>query len=182
MIDPITVDKETDTVELPASSAPAIPASAGPVVPQPAPTAAADGSGPSTAGPSTTVGTPAAIAVDVTGLVDKTSLAAQATATAPGAPAAFPAGPVNAYQYDELVFTNPTAPFLAILQAHPPTPLPVQPRVKGRLEFTLGMEREEGERIDEGRREVVRETDAWRKRLIDSEREVARLRQEVGGF
>lgn len=69
-----------------------------------------------------------------------------------------------------------------MLQAHAPTPLPVQPRVKGRLEFTLGMEREEGERIDEGRREVVRETDGWRKRLIEAEREVARLRTEVGGF
>lgn len=42
------------------------------------------------------------------------------------------------------------------------------------------MEREEGERIEEGRREVVKETDGWRKRLIEAEREVARLRAEVG--
>jgi hypothetical protein len=188
VIDPIIVDKETATVELPRSSAPANPGSAGAVVPPPPAAAAAavasgDGSGRSSSTTTTaTVGTSAAIAIDVTAVVDKTSVAAQATASAPGAPAGVPAGPVNAYQYDELVFTNPTASFLALLQAHPPTPLPVQPRVKGRLEFTLGLEREEGERIDEGRREVVRETDAWRKRLIEAEREVARLRHEVGGF
>jgi YEATS domain-containing protein 4 len=51
-------------------------------------------------------------------------------------PAAIPAAPlstasiypVHAWQYDELVFSDPPANFLAILEEHPPTPLPARNR------------------------------------------------------
>lgn len=36
--------------------------------------------------------------------------------------------PVHAWQYDEIVFTDPPANFLNILNAHPPTPLPAKNR------------------------------------------------------
>ena len=48
------------------------------------------------------------------------------------------------------------------------------------MEFSLQMEREEADRLEEGRRSVVKETDRWRERLIESEREVGRLKGELG--
>ena len=36
--------------------------------------------------------------------------------------------PVHAWQYDELVFSDPPSTFLSILNAHPPTPLPLKNR------------------------------------------------------
>lgn len=35
---------------------------------------------------------------------------------------------VHAWQYDEVVFSDPPANFMAILEQHPPTPLPARPR------------------------------------------------------
>ncbi|KAF8759610.1 chromatin organization [Rhizoctonia solani] len=45
---------------------------------------------------------------------------------ATGAPVTAPPtrDPIHAWQYDEIVFTDPPAPFMKILLEHPPTPLP----------------------------------------------------------
>ncbi|KAL7409693.1 yeats family-domain-containing protein [Mrakia frigida] len=107
-------------------------------------------------------------------------VASTSQAPPPAPPPPPPTGPVFSYQYDEIVFTNPPANFLNVLQAHPPTPLPVQARKKDRMEFSVQMEREEADRLEEGRRTVVRETDRWRERLIEAEREVVKLKAELG--
>lgn len=88
--------------------------------------------------------------------------------------------PVHSWQYDELVFVEPTSTLYELLLAHPPTPLPVRSdRVGARegegavpghdrgsagvpLEFTLELERGESNLLDEARRGVVSETDLWR--------------------
>ncbi|CED84120.1 Transcription initiation factor IIF, auxiliary subunit [Phaffia rhodozyma] len=100
-------------------------------------------------------------------------------APTPPPPPPPPTGPVYSYQYDELVFTNPTQNFLTLLQGSPPTPLPAQARRRDRPEFTLLQEKEESDKLDEGRRQVVRETDNWRRKLIEAEREAARLKAEL---
>lgn len=124
--------------------------------------------------------------------------------TAPGAdPATIvsvvpqpPLEPVYAWQYDEIVFTDPPKPFLDILMAHPPTPLPkikkraippnpahmaslVPPAVRGAPEFTALLERDEGERLDAAKRSVVDETNKLRVMLIEKEQELEKLRKEL---
>jgi YEATS domain-containing protein 4 len=106
-----------------------------------------------------------------------------------------PDGPINAWQYDEIVFTDPTQAFLNILLAHPPTPLPKTRRrhapphiahpasltssTKGMPEFTALMEKEEADRLDAAKKQIVQETDKLRALLIEREKELERLKKEV---
>jgi YEATS domain-containing protein 4 len=59
--------------------------------------------------------------------------------------------PVHSWQYDEIVFNDPPAAFLEIMNEHPPTPLPAKfrrPRDQ--------REREEGMKKKKGRASVIR--------------------------
>lgn len=101
-----------------------------------------------------------------------------------------PTGPegVHSWQYDEIVFVDPFQAFLNILLAHPPTPLP---KAKRRLtqgvpesdsyppEFSVALEKEEIERLEEAKRKVTEETE--RLRAILAEKEEA-LKQLKGGI
>lgn len=53
---------------------------------------------------------------------------ASAELMAPFVPTIASTYPVHAWQYDEMVFSDPPANFLSILEQHPPTPLPARPR------------------------------------------------------
>lgn len=119
----------------------------------------------------------------------------------PGAPPQPPLPPVpsgeavHAWQYDELVFTDPPKSFLDILMAHPPTPLPkvrkrgVPPHTsfpasiatisRGTPEFTAAMEREEADRLDSVKKDVVSQTEQQRALLIEKEKELAKLKRQL---
>lgn len=106
--------------------------------------------------------------------------------------------PVHSWQYDEMVFIDPTQAFYDLLIAHPPTPLPAYSRRKtipegegaipGQdrgsagvpLEFTLALEKGEAEKLEMTRRQVVEEMDKYRQRLIELEKEQSRLKDELG--
>ncbi|OCH96022.1 yeats family protein [Obba rivulosa] len=110
--------------------------------------------------------------------------------------AAMKMGPVHSWQYDEIVFNDPFQSFLNILLAHPPTPLPRTKRrpvpfhtanpasleaSKGGVpEFTQAMEKEEAERLENARKQVIAEQDRWREKLIEKEHELERLRKQIG--
>ncbi|KAA1466567.1 yeats-domain-containing protein [Dentipellis sp. KUC8613] len=119
-----------------------------------------------------------------------------APAEAPPLEVASKMGPVHSWQYDEIVFNDPFQSFLNILTAHPPTPLPKTKRrpvpfhtanpgsleaSKGGVpEFTALMEKEEIERFEEGRKKIIAEQDKWRGILIEKEKELERLKRELG--
>ncbi|KAF5322467.1 hypothetical protein D9619_000702 [Psilocybe cf. subviscida] len=104
-------------------------------------------------------------------------------------------GPVHSWQYDEVVFNDPYNNFLNILTMHPPTPLPKAKKKPvpfhlanpgsfeaskgGTPEFTLLMEKEETERLEEARKAVVEEQERWRNMLIEKEKELQRLQEQV---
>lgn len=104
-------------------------------------------------------------------------------------------GPVHSWQYDEIVFNDPFQSFLNILVAHPPTPLPKTKRrpvpfhtanpasleaSKGGVpEFTQEMEKEEADRLENARKQVISEQDKWRQILIEKEKELARLQRQL---
>lgn len=104
-------------------------------------------------------------------------------------------GPVHSWQYDEVVFNDPYNNFLNILTLHPPTPLPKMKKKPvpfhlanpgsfeaskgGTPEFTLLMEKEETERLEEARKAVVEEQERWRNMLIEKEKELQRLQEQV---
>ena len=108
--------------------------------------------------------------------------------TAPNIEAAAKLGPVHSWQYDEIVFSDPFANFLNILLAHPPTPLPKHKRRPvpfhtsnpasleaskgGTPEFTLEMEKEEAERLESAKKQVIAEQEKWRTMLIEKEKEL----------
>ncbi|KAF7309895.1 Yeats family protein [Mycena indigotica] len=104
-------------------------------------------------------------------------------------------GSVHSWQYDEIVFTEPFNTFLDTLMKNPPTPL-VKSRRKpipfhlahmeglaasrgGTPEFTQQMEREETERLEDGRRTIMAEEDRWKLKLIEKERELEQLKKLV---
>ncbi|EPS98762.1 hypothetical protein FOMPIDRAFT_1164885 [Fomitopsis schrenkii] len=105
-------------------------------------------------------------------------------------------GPVHSWQYDEIVFHDPFQSFLNILTAHPPSQLPrhktrpvpfhtanpasLEASRGGAPEFTQQMEREEAERLENARKTVVAETDKWRERLIEKEKELEKLKRLLG--
>ncbi|KAF9509470.1 hypothetical protein BS47DRAFT_1396818 [Hydnum rufescens UP504] len=106
-----------------------------------------------------------------------------------------PLEPACAWQYDEIVFTDPPQAFLDILMAHPPT----SPKVKeGAIppnlahtaslapqgsrwapEFTVLLECDDGERLDAAKRSIVEETDKQSALLIEKEQELERLKKEL---
>ena len=104
-------------------------------------------------------------------------------------------GPVHSWQYDEIVFNDPFQSFLTILTTHPPTPLPKNKRrpvpfhisnpasleaSKGGVpEFTQEMEKEEADRLESARKQVIAEQDKWRQILIEKEKELERLRRQL---
>ncbi|KAJ6486425.1 yeats family protein [Mycena vitilis] len=108
---------------------------------------------------------------------------------------AIKAGPVHSWQYDELVFNDPFQTFLATLTAHPPTqlvrsrrkPVPFHLAHMGSLEaskggtpeFTQQMEKEEAERLEAARKNVVLEDERWRLKLTEKEKELQQLQKLV---
>ena len=115
---------------------------------------------------------------------------------APSLEAAAKMGPVHSWQYDEIVFNDPYQSFLNILTAHPPTPLPKHRKKpvpfhtsnpgsfeasKGGVpEFTQEMEKEEAERLEHARKAVITETDKWRAKLIEKEKDLEQLQKLLG--
>lgn len=114
----------------------------------------------------------------------------------PPADVAAQLGPVHSWQYDEIVFTDPFQQFLNTLTVHPPTPLPKARRrpvpfhianpasldaSKGGVpEFTSAMEKEEIQRLEDARKTVVGEQEKLRASLFEKEKELERLRRELG--
>ncbi|KAH9179574.1 yeats family-domain-containing protein [Lactarius sanguifluus] len=114
----------------------------------------------------------------------------------PPADVAAQLGPVHSWQYDEIVFTDPFQQFLNTLTAHPPTPLPKARRrpvpfhianpgsleaSKGGVpEFSSAMEKEEIQRLEEAKKSVIGEQEKLRASLTEKEKELERLRRELG--
>ncbi|KAK4685709.1 YEATS domain-containing protein 4, partial [Tremellales sp. Uapishka_1] len=181
----------------------------------------------------------------VTAETDTESAAPVPVVAAPPAPiSTINKMPVHAWQYDELVFSDPTQSFLTLMNANPPTALlpknrrardqreeaditkkgkksrpsvsrqgtgtatpapvgeegekkeeqegekevvvPVVIGIPGEpgsadvpLEFTLEMEKGEWGRLNDVRINIVDEMDKWRERLIASEKELAKLKEEM---
>ncbi|TCD67267.1 NuA4 histone H4 acetyltransferase complex and the SWR1 complex subunit [Steccherinum ochraceum] len=107
-------------------------------------------------------------------------------------------GPVHSWQYDEVVFNDPFQNFLNILVSHAPTALPKTKRKPvpfhvttltqeaievakgaGAPEFTQEMEKEEGERIEQAKKQVIAEQDKWRAMLIEKEKELEKLQKLI---
>jgi len=110
-------------------------------------------------------------------------------------------GPVHSWQYDEIVFNDPYQNFLNLLMAHPPTLLPKEKRSKptpfhianptslkdaanvtsemGVPEFTMAIEKDEAERLEEAKKKVLEEQEKWKKLLIEKNEEYRRLQQMV---
>lgn len=105
-------------------------------------------------------------------------------------------GPVHSWQYDEIVFNDPFQPFLNVLIAHPPTPLPrtskkpvpyntanpasLEASRGGVPEFTQAMEKEEAERLEAAKRAVLLEQERLRLRLHEREKELEAEKQAAG--
>lgn len=105
--------------------------------------------------------------------------------------------PVHSWQYDEIIFTDPTQGFYDLLLAHPPTPLPAYslrrtiPEGEGAIpgvdrgsagvpmEFTLALEKGEADKLESVRKLVIEEMDRHRQRLIELEREQQQLKEEL---
>ncbi|KAF5371169.1 hypothetical protein D9758_004153 [Tetrapyrgos nigripes] len=112
-------------------------------------------------------------------------------------------GPVHSWQYDEIVFSDPYQNFLNLLMAHPPTLLPKDRRNKpapfhianpsslreaanvtseiGVPEFMQAMEKDEAERLEAAKKQVLAEQEKWKKILLEKNEELQRLQQLVEG-
>ncbi|PKI82923.1 Yaf9p [Malassezia vespertilionis] len=127
-----------------------------------------------------------------------------------GTPAASLPRVVHSWQYEEIVFPEPLESFYDILVSHPPTPWPVASaqafadpksyeayradREKnplhplhtptGHLAEALSLEaqRNEADRIDQARVNLVRQLDSDRVRLIEMERSVAEARAKIAAL
>lgn len=91
--------------------------------------------------------------------------------------------PVHSWQYEEIIFAEPTETFYSLLLSRPPTPLPKTNRHPRALvhalggggnfgEFTTQMEQEEGARLDEARNKTLAEIEQLRQKLIGNERDL----------
>ncbi|KAJ8502340.1 hypothetical protein ONZ45_g11859 [Pleurotus djamor] len=105
-------------------------------------------------------------------------------------------GPVHSWQYDEIVFSDPFNNFLNILLAHPPTPLPkgskkpipfhtsnpasLEASKGGIPEFNAQMEKEEAERLDAAKKDVLSQQEAMRLLIIEKEKELDMLQVQLG--
>ncbi|KAM0756658.1 yeats-domain-containing protein, partial [Meredithblackwellia eburnea MCA 4105] len=93
--------------------------------------------------------------------------------------------PVHSWQYEEIVFSEPTETFYAVLLSKAPTPLPrsnrlvikdktLQMGMSGNIgEFSVDMEAEEGDRLDLAKKNALEEIESLRKKLISNEKELA---------
>lgn len=91
--------------------------------------------------------------------------------------------PVHSWQYEEIIFAEPTETFYSLLLSRPPTPLPKSNRHPQNLqyplggggnmgEFTMDMEKEEGDRLDAAKKQTLEEIEGLRKRLIGNEKDL----------
>jgi len=107
-------------------------------------------------------------------------------------------GPVHSWQYDEIVFHEPYQAFLDILTDHPPTPLPkarnrvvpfyVVPEpgmnaggagTGGVPEFTTTMEKEEYDRLENAKKQILAEQEHWKNLLLEKEKELQKLQKQI---
>ncbi|KAI5476853.1 hypothetical protein MNV49_007087 [Pseudohyphozyma bogoriensis] len=99
--------------------------------------------------------------------------------------------PVHAWQYEEIVFSEPMDPFYTILLGKQPTPLPKSNR-HGKTaayllgpnggqvgEFSLDMEDEEGARLEAARQKTLVQIEALREKLAGHDGEIAKLKKEL---
>ncbi|GAA6013601.1 hypothetical protein JCM11491_002721 [Sporobolomyces phaffii] len=98
--------------------------------------------------------------------------------------------PVHAWQYEEIIFNEPTESFYATLLSNPPTPLPASNRFPAVLtnplsgggnigEFSGEMERAERERLEGGKVRTVNLIKDMRDSLVDYEKELGALKKEI---
>lgn len=91
--------------------------------------------------------------------------------------------PIHSWQYEEIVFVEPTEAFYSILLSNPPTPLPKSNRHVRSLtlalggggnigEFSLEMEKEEGDRLEAARKKTLAEIDLLKARLAINEKDL----------
>ncbi|GAA6022931.1 hypothetical protein JCM10207_006868 [Rhodosporidiobolus poonsookiae] len=111
----------------------------------------------------------------------------------PAEPPQYPApvlSPVHSWQYEEIVFTEPTELFYTALLENRPSPLPSSNRHPKLLthplsaggnigEFSLEMEAEEGHRLSKGRQRVLDQIEEMRMQLVAHEQELTGLKREV---
>lgn len=102
---------------------------------------------------------------------------------------------VHSWQFDEVVFNDPTEALYNIMVQNPPTPLPKKPRIAKTAfpapisphnggafgELCLETESKEGERISAARDKLVKELDEFRARLTASETESKELKKIIEG-
>ncbi|KAG0145234.1 hypothetical protein CROQUDRAFT_671878 [Cronartium quercuum f. sp. fusiforme G11] len=97
---------------------------------------------------------------------------------------------IHSWQYDEIVFTEPTESLYQKLIESPPTPLPLNNRFshhyvkqigsKGESgEFTLEIEKNEYKKLNWSNLKILIEIDKLRGKLIRDERELAELKREL---
>ncbi|GAA6035365.1 hypothetical protein JCM8097_008835 [Rhodosporidiobolus ruineniae] len=98
--------------------------------------------------------------------------------------------PVHSWQYEEVVFTEPTEPFYATLLKHSPTPLPRTNRHPRLLthalsaggnigEFSLSMEDDEAERLEKAKLKTLEQIAELRRSLEAHDVELQGLKREV---
>lgn len=103
--------------------------------------------------------------------------------------------PVHAWQYDEVVFSDPFQNFMNILLKHPPTPLPnmkkrptpfstLNPKTivetgLGTPEFTQEMITQEAERLEEAKKKVLAEHEKWKKLLTEKDALLTTLKEQT---
>jgi YEATS domain-containing protein 4 len=103
--------------------------------------------------------------------------------------------PVHSWQYDEIVFSDPYQNFLNLLTQYPPTPLPktktkpvpfhlsnpgsLEASKGGMPEFTVVMEKEEYDRLEEAKRSIMAEQTRWKEILLERERELEQLQKQA---
>jgi len=106
--------------------------------------------------------------------------------------------PVHSWQYDEIVFSDPYQNFLNLLTQHPPTPLPktktkpvpfhlsnsnpgsLEASKGGLPEFTVVMEKEEYDRLEEAKKSILAEQTRWKEILLEKEKELEQLQKQAG--
>ncbi|GAA5896858.1 YEATS domain-containing protein YAF9 [Sporobolomyces salmoneus] len=98
--------------------------------------------------------------------------------------------PVHAWQYEEIIFNEPTELFYSSLLSNPPTPLPPSNRFPlvltnplsggGNIgEFSQEMERNELERLEGGRVRTVNLIGEMKESLVGYEKELNALKKEI---
>lgn len=91
--------------------------------------------------------------------------------------------PIHSWQYEEIVFAEPTEAFYTLLLSNAPTSLPPTNRHPRSLilalggggnigEFSLDMEKEEGDRLEKARLKTVEEIEVLRAKLVANEKDL----------